>query len=166
MCKDGRCPSCCFMNASEEFPLWERTEAQTNPYLYYSTKIYLQMTSKTCLKTTKAKKYKAESESSSDWLRWSRYHPCHFEGCLPCEDVSSCSPRAVDLPYLKVHIVGVCEQLTLTSRGLSSVLWIWQFCSVWDAAVWGALRTFMPCHVVLFRCKWVFCFVFLPQSSK
>lgn len=32
--------------------LCERT-AQPNPYLYHTTKMYLQMTSNTCLKTTK-----------------------------------------------------------------------------------------------------------------
>jgi len=54
----GVSATCCFMNVSDGFPLWERTEAQSNPYLYYTTKIYLQMTSNTCLKTTKQRSIK------------------------------------------------------------------------------------------------------------
>lgn len=146
MCKDGRCPSCCFMNVSEGFSLWERTEAQPNPYLYYTTKIYLQMTSNTCLKTTKQRSIK-QYENSSYWLHWSSIiHVILKVACYVKTWVVT-----IHGPYLKFQTVSYSHIPMLMRHILRSLFYeSGSFAMfVQGAAVWEVLRTFMPCFLLL-----------------
>lgn len=128
MCKDSKCPSCCFMNVSEGFPLWERTETWPNPYLYYTTKIYLQMTSNSCLKTTKQRSI--ESEKSCYWLHWSCIIHVIFESFLLSENRSSCKTTDRGLSYFKFPVVSYSHIYINEINTEVFVLWIWKFWNV------------------------------------
>lgn len=164
MCKDSNVLPAVLWMCLKDFLCEKEQKLDLTLICIIPQKIYLQMTSNTCLKTTKQRSI--ESEKSCYWLHWSCIIHVIFESFLLSENRSSCKTIDRGLSYFKFPVVSYSHIYINEINTEVFVLWIWKFWNVCsNCSSLRGIRIFTLYHFLLLLLKG-FIFFFLPQTKE